>query len=544
MNLIFHQAMTDLRAQRWLVAAWAAMLAAACAIEALKVEASLVYPLLALSLGRAVLGWVLAIRIVHADPLDGTSAFWLTRPLSRRMLLGAKGGLIGVLLLAVPAIAALVVFIMNGFAAAALPVILAQWLLIEALPLLPIVLVAALTRDVARQVLTLLAGLGAWWALQLSCWTLSSFPGDLGAASAWQANIVQAWLVVGMGVVVLCAVLTARHYLTRRTVAVAFAALVGADGIVAVAALWPIQLMVKYRPAWDESGLTPTSPEWRGAGGVSVSVQQESLRLFRLGGLDRLVGDLGIDGLDDDVIVRTAGGRGTVRFLVGGQVAEQRRTWAFGFGVGLASLEDAASRRHFERMLGARLVDPFSVSQYGLRLVEAKPGVFAGHEGGRAAYDANLVFDAYRVAAAAVTPLKVGAVTQVGDVSTTVLGVRWRARPARWVIDVRRAVPRILSAGDRFGVVPFLRNRERGEAMVLSGDSAGTELAALSATAVAARQLTYVPNYGIAPRDFAIDAEWLRDADVVFVTFERLGSFAKHVELPNFVLPAVRSPEP
>ncbi len=52
MNLILHQAMTDLRAQRWLVAAWAAMLAAICAIEALKLEGSLVSLLFALSLGR------------------------------------------------------------------------------------------------------------------------------------------------------------------------------------------------------------------------------------------------------------------------------------------------------------------------------------------------------------------------------------------------------------------------------------------------------------------------------------------------------------
>ncbi len=221
--------MTDIRAQRWLVAAWAAMLGAACTIEALKIEASLAYPLLALSLGRVVLGWVLAIRIVHADPLDSTSAFWLTRPLSPRMLLAAKAGLISALLLVVPAIAALVVFIMNGIAIATLPGILGQWLLIEALPLLPIVLIATLTRDVARLVLTLIVGLVSWWVLRLSSWTWSVLPVEVRASvSGWEAGVVFAWLVVAAGVVALCSALIARHYLARRTAGVAFAALVGA----------------------------------------------------------------------------------------------------------------------------------------------------------------------------------------------------------------------------------------------------------------------------------------------------------------------------
>ncbi len=132
-------------------------------------------------------------------------------------------------------------------------------------------------------------------------------------------------------------------------------------------------------------------------------VPEESLRLVRREVLlDRLVGDLRVDGLGDDVIVRTAGGRGTLRFLDGGQAIERQRPWTFGFGFGLASLEDAACRQNFERMLGARLIDPFSSSLNGLRLVEFEPGVYAAHEGGRAAYDANMVFDADRVEAAAV----------------------------------------------------------------------------------------------------------------------------------------------
>jgi hypothetical protein len=188
-------------------------------------------------------------------------------------------------------------------------------------------------------------------------------------------------------------------------------------------------------------------------------------------------------------------------------------------------------------MLGARLIDPFSPRLNGLRLVEFGPGVYAGHEGGRAAYDADLLFDADRVGAAAAIPLKIGASAHVGHVSTTLIDIHWVERPPRWVIDVRRTVPRILPAGDGFRIVPFLRNRKRGEAMVLSGDSAGTEWRALSATAIAVRRVSYVANYGIAPRGVSLDAAWLADAELVFVSFEPLARFTKHVSLRNFVLP-------
>jgi hypothetical protein len=536
MRLILHQALTDMRAQRWLVAAWAAMLAVTCAFEALKLEGMLVRPLLALSVGRVVLGWVLAIRIVHADPLDGTSAFWLTRPLSPRMLLAAKGGLLCVLLLVVPGAAALVVLITNGFVPASLPGILGQWLLIEALPLLPIVLVATLTRDVARMVLTLIVGVAAWSVLQLACWRWSMLPIALSAVSAWESRVVQAWLVVGTGVVVLCAALIARQYLTRRTAGVAFAALVAALGIVAIAALWPIQLTVRYRPSWDDPAVEPASPEWHGAGEISVSVQEGSVRLINPGSLDRLVGDLRVDGLADDVIVSTAGGRGTLRFLDDGEVVEQRRTYASGFFVGLASLEDATSRRHFERVLGVRLVDPVPAWWNGLHLVAFKPGTFAGHRGRPAVYEATLLLDAYRIEAAATTALKTGASVRVGDVSTTVLGVRWQPKPPRWVIDIREAVPRILLPGSSLRVVHLLRNRKRGEAMVLSPHSAGGAMHGPYGMSVMATRLSYVPDYG-APRGVSADAAWLEDAELVLVSLERLARFRKHVTLANFVLP-------
>jgi hypothetical protein len=558
MRLILHQMKKDLRAERWLVAAWAVALAAACAMEALKLDVPLWAPderlsgpgasgsgasvlsvaRLALVISRVVLGWVLAIRIVHADPLDATSAFWLTRPLSPRMLLAAKGGLIGVLLLAVPGAATLVVFVMNGVAIGTIPGALGQWLLLEAVLLLPIVLDASLTRDVARMVLTLLAGLGAWWVLQISCWTASMVPVEAGAAAAWLSRIAQAWLVVFAGVVVLSATLIARQYLTRRTSSIAVAALVAAVGMVGIAALGPGRLMVEYRNgAWDAEDTPLSERRWRGDGALSVTLPAESLRLLTAPArIDRLVGDLRIDGLEEGVIVSTEGGRGTLRFAADGTIVEQRRSYASGFGVGPSGMADAASYRNFERVLGARLIDPREARWSGLRLVEFKPGDAAARRGSRASYDATLVFDAYRVQVAAVVPFRAGASWQAGGVSTTIMAIR-KERGTGWVIEFRESIPRGLLTGDAVRIERFVRNPQRGEAMELPSAARDGRFSALSSTSVLAARRT-----GVIQDNIGLDANssgeaWLADAEVVIISFERLARFTKRVAVSNFVLP-------
>ncbi len=201
-------------------------------------------------------------------------------------------------------------------------------------------------------------------------------PVELEAVSAWQTSVAQAWFVVGAGTVALCSALIARHYLARRTAGVAFAALVGAVGIAAIAALWPAQLMTEYRPSWDDPAAEAPGTGWRGADAIQVTVPADSLRV--LGGrnrVDQLVGDLHITGLDEDLVVHTAGGRGTLRFSGGSDVVEQRRSYAIGFGAGPVSLADDASRGHFERVLGGRLRERFPASFGGLRLGEARTGV-------------------------------------------------------------------------------------------------------------------------------------------------------------------------
>jgi hypothetical protein len=134
-------------------------------------------------------------------------------------------------------------------------------------------------------------------------------------------------------------------------------------------------------------------------------------------------------------------------------------------------------------------------------------------------------------------------VGRAGNVVAAVLAIRKEPKYSRWVIDIRQAMPTLLS-GDDLQIGSFVRNRSRGEATaVLPGGSVNKAVRWLSATCVVAARLTYVPTHGLPP-GVSIDAAWLADAELVFVSFERLGRFTKHVTIPNFVLPPVRSPEP
>jgi hypothetical protein len=540
MKLILHQAMTDIRAERWLVAAWAAMLLASCTIEALKLEGSLGFALAALAPGRVVLGWVLAIRIVHADPLDGTSAFWLTRPLSPRMLLAAKCGLIGALLLAVPAIGALVVFMTNGVAFGALPGLLPEWLLLEALPLLPIVLVATLTRDLARMVLTLIVSFVFWCGLQYYCLFRSIVPLEYREVPGWYWAVARAWLVVGAGVVALSATLIARQYLTRRTARIAFAALVAALGIAVIAALWPIRLMSEYAQAarWEDAPTASAAGGWSGAAGITVTIPEGNLRLMTWtfpNALYRLIGDFRVDGLEQDVIVAVDEGRGTLRFPKEGDVFEERYVRAVGSYVGLWGMADEASRRNFERVVGARFLGRAPAWGNGLHVIGLEQGVYKRHLGSPAVYEGDLVLDAYRVAEAATMPLKAGASGRAGDVETTILAIRQES--THWVIDMREATPRLVLPGESNRIVRIARNRKRGQSLVLWDNNRRVPPSALASTAVIAGRTTAVLDRPPSKQGVPLDAAWLDDAELVFVSFERLARFTKHVTISNFVLP-------
>jgi hypothetical protein len=548
MGLILHQALKDVRAERWLLAAWAAVLLAIGAIEALKLDAYFVGPdaahppatpvvslLVALTLARPILGWLLAIRIVHEDPLDDTSAFWLTRPLSPEMLLAAKLGLLSFLFLVVPGLVAAVVFLANDVAPALVPGFVLQWLLLETVLLLPFVLLATLTRDLARIVLAIIVGTAAWAVLQ----TVVSIAYDVNMRfpSPWAYRTVAlTWTGFGFALVAVCAALVVWQYRTRRTAVTAWAALIAVLGLATVAALPSVALL----PEIDRSESRAHTP-WDGARDVTVAILPDTIRErpFRTPTVG-VIGDVAVAGGEKGVLLDIVEGHGTLRLPGRATAIEEQDVDRFNFAPVLRiALGDEAGRRTFERAIGARLLTRVPLNWNALNLVQLPPGEYREFQGMSGTYEADLVMAAYRVAVSRAIRLRPGLASGADGVGATLLSsslVR-DARPF-WRLDLRETFPRALvpPAVARIGYV--LRNRRLGEAALLVGRAKHLSARGLSSTFLTVADVSVALEPSVTDLEPS-DRAWLADAELLVVSFELLGTFDKHVVVPAFRLPEV-----
>jgi ABC-type transport system involved in multi-copper enzyme maturation permease subunit len=548
MGLILHQALKDVRAERWLVAAWAAVMLTIAAIETLKLDAYLAAPdavhtratpvvlfLVALTLARPILGWLLAVRIVHEDPPDDTSAFWLTRPLSPGMLLAAKLGLLSFLLLVVPGLVAAVVFLANDVAPALVPGFVLQWLLLEAVLLLPFILLATLTRDLARIVLAIIVGIVAWAVLQ----SVVSIAYDVNMRfpSPWAYRTVAlTWTGFGLALVAVCAALVVWQYRTRRTAATAWATLIAVLGLATVAALPSVALL----PDIDRSE-SHARNQWDGARGVTVAILPDTLRErpFRSPAVG-VIGDLAVVGGEKGILLDIVEGHGTLRLPNRAAAIEEPDVDRFNFDpVFRMALGDEAGRRTFERAIGARLVLAAPPNWNALNLVQLRPNDYREFQGMSGTYEADLVMAAYRVAVSRAIQLRPGLASGVDSVGITLLSSSLiRDGRSFWGFDLREAVPRALVPPAVAQIGYVLRNRRLGEARLLVARARHLSARGLTSTFLTVTDVSAALDPAVSDLQPS-DRAWLADAELLVVSFELLGTFDKHVVVPTFRLPEV-----
>jgi hypothetical protein len=570
MKLILHNALKDLRAQRWLVAPWAIVLAALGAAEIFAPEALLVdaygsgtatppytWLLLGLATCRLLLTWLIAVRVVHADPLDNSEAFWLTRPLSAPMLLAAKAGLLAVLLVVLPSAVAAVVFFHAGFPMAGVPLLVARWQLPELVLLLPVVFVASLTRDIARNLIVAFVALAVWHPFQ-------SYSAQMSLAAPFSAlappvdSVYRAWawtLVVFAGAVI---ALIAGHYLSRRRRNVAIAAVAVAAGCAGLAWAWPVRAMIAESNRLRSD--TPWLKAWTGADGVRVEVVPGSVRVATRSSafaMDQMVADLRVSGLGAGIVVNNqGGGRAELAFPGLGETVRQDDVGFRGFETfpGVAQIEE--NRRAVERIVGARVLGDAtlarSVGWNGLALVRLSRPEYERYQRETGRLDATLTLVARRAAVAAAVPLRKGASARIGDIVFSIADIRDLARrlpsgrvSRNFVVDLQLSAPRTLSTAS-FGRIGFLlRNRRRGEAEPLESGvryRVPTGTGAIATFCVRRSQLgaAHVLGEGretVPGESIWHDEGWLADAELVFLSFEVLGTFTRQVSIPDFRLP-------
>lgn len=182
MNLVWHLIKTDLRRQRWLSIVWLAGVVLRLACDAYRLSLPSDPPWLEgliNSLGGLSLlaGWALTVvltaRLILADPLRGTTAFWFTRPISAGTLLSAKSISAG-LLVVVPTLLQFGVCAAFGLGARTLLVAALETAMPLAVAVTATAAFAVLAESFGRFVVNALVTLAA--AIFCAAWALSLSP--------------------------------------------------------------------------------------------------------------------------------------------------------------------------------------------------------------------------------------------------------------------------------------------------------------------------------------------------------------------------------
>lgn len=549
MTFVLHQMRTDVRHLGGWLAAWLLLLLAATAFTAFRLDLlagsrELVARLLgahAFLLDALVLvGWVLAARIVHADPLDGTTAFWLTRPIAPARLAVAKLSLILVLFVAAPTALGALGAAGSGLRGAVLWRGWGEAALVHLGFILVIVLLASLTRDVARLVLATIVAAAAWVSLLVI----------VRAAASAQALDRELLRYSGLfaGLLACCAgclAIALLQYLARNARRSAVAAVVLGVVIICLVDFW----------RWDILGLQP-------------AVQTGSVdRVFRIGlretGQAYGVGD-GTYLRSLFVVEQAPAGWAVIPLHVDGELRLPNgtvlpfadHTMQASAVLYRESAIVAFGRQAFEAtrlvLPGRWLNEPFPsgagespqarAGSMPVTVMKLPPGMSSPGPD-RGAYQATVTCAAYHARIAARVPYREGAVLQLDDAATTILGARHAFRPAasdEVRVHVRTATLPLLFPRRGSPILHVLLNASRGEMLIGHDRSqAGPPLRLVSGS----MQVRYgeIAFSAAMNRPLTLDPTWLSEAELAAVAFEPQEVFAQTVRIPDYPL-AVAAP--
>jgi len=461
---------------------------------------------------------LIAIRIVIADPLDDASAFWLTRPISRGALFAAKFTLISAIFLGLPALGWMLVAAASGTEWLLLPRLAIEWTALTALVLWPVMLLAAVTKDVARLVIACVVAMFVFIVLRF-------------AQQPSSQNVTVAW-AVGLATLV---GLIAHQYLTGRRLRTL--ALVGVSvGVVAlVLTLWPKRTI---------GGLVPASvaPATLGLRPISVSVTQVETWATIEGTEDpnrhvaRIDGSFEYAGLPPNWVLRPLKSRGTFqaegerpvrtewpsdrwRNRFGWVPAEPFWGWAGAVAAAANTAIDFEGRSRRDRVL------------------ELPLETFYRQAGRVGRYEAEVEAAAFELHEAATMPFRTGAGVTVGNEQYTLVAVTAMSNGDRQV-TIRLSSPRFVLPWRPPENSVLLRNRQLRHGVVFFAWAQDVPGFGLAGSAVDVSTMTFIEPVRSAARRLAPTKEFLDDAEVVVVRAFDRGRMTLHVSDDALQLPS------
>jgi hypothetical protein len=548
MNLVGHLIAADIRRHRWLLMAWLAVIIAAATFELatpmLDANAAVRPTILLLGnllwLAELLLGVLLVPLTVQTDPLVGSNAFWMTRPIEPDALLASKALVLLGTLVFLPVVLEVAVMCAYHVPAGQLLAGACQMALFHCAWLVAATALAAITLTLARFALlcgavlmALVIAIGIVLAIAMS--RMDNGPSGMTMVQVGDptAFVVLLLLTIASG-----AVLLGTQYRTRSRIR---SVTLGATGVVVamlVAQAWPWPSLAPRLeiPVWAASAearlVAPpdsvrvdlmTMGAWHGARWKAVRAQMglDGMAPGWSADVHLMEASLRTDGRGD--IVSAASGYGTVS----GTRELKPVHEAIRAALGVQRLDDGDSSPFQPAVV-------MTVRESELRRVAPTTGRYRGRF--------QVVPTRYAIEAR--LPLRVGVVHQDGPFRAVIEKIEYA--PDGVVVEIRES--NVSTLFDRTmlpGRSYYLRNLRTSSAMegsadprrsidgpwpFSSGEGTGTGFVALR------QYVEWPPRNSGQEQRLTVDERWLGDAELVIVRSTQAQAFERTLEIQDFPL--------
>jgi hypothetical protein len=547
MNLIIHQLRKDLLRTRWLILLWCLVLVLRFALVGANNDPSdnawqITYQLLTTltTLLDALLILVIVPLVIQQEPLLGTTAFWLTRPLSRSTLFASKTLFVSVLLI-LPIVVQSTVLLANGVTLREVALSI-PWLLITQLCwIVSVAVVAVLTPSFGRFAIGMVIYLIILFVLTY-IFQIARIFGNVNAFMATapsltdSRSLVSASWTIALGAIVLFA-----QYLWRKPIlggAFAVAALLGP---IFIEQFWPWNFLKPPVNFVHADAIVPSALTL----GLEKHVDAFDSASFR-GGLPKkaVQGTIDFGGITDAGTIKISQVDSSLKTATGVPVptTEPNQNTVFSSSLNRSALETA---------LGVPLINT-SVGRGGqqqMQLFTLENAEYLKVREQPLQYDGTAHGIIYKYASTAELPLQKGAEFRRGSQRLTLTGILHqpdgvditaREQDVQLPLSLRSDQDVVETGLGRRGYVAYaLVNRKLKQAVMEKQNNFGGMYRIFSSTGT---PLIHTPlMIGFGPENnndwpVPIDETWLKDAVLVRLEMVPVAPFTKSFSYAGLLL--------
>jgi hypothetical protein len=540
MSQTMHILRKDVRRLRWLLALWLVLLTVRVLLAvngAAAADESVATGLLLQRLWdtlwaiELILAALIVTQVVHEEPLVGFTAFWLTRPYVRTVLLGEKLLFASVVLIALPLIADLLMLSLFNAGPRALARAGATAVLGDALWMLSLMVLAVLTPSLAAFVLTALGIVAAAWTLVAVAGFFSIWNEPAGYTPPAAPDATPVVVMIAMYLCAAFSVVVYQYHHRRWRVAAGLA-VAGLAASVATATFWPWPFARGEQVragTWASSVAVAHDPSWGTRVSDVVNVSRQMGERWR-----RVSARFTVSGLPPQMAVQWTGIRSRLQFPDGSDLESAERGgsgWIF-------------SRAAAEAALGARVLvtHDFDRPAEWSPMITVRDRELLPYRGRAGRLDADIDIHLMQMREVATVPLMPGVSVDRGTSRLDVRAVQLGVDSLNVVIQ-RWHVQSPLSVDPYVQEFFALRRRSTGEALMGGVDNSwqlggggGLMPLPVGGFSVGSLYLRFPgPGYGI-PKD--LDIASFDDAELVILEMAPAGVVTRRLTIDPFVVPA------